>query len=310
MESQLADQPGPAARWWENKPLSDKPVDGRFGWAVVTSGCLMLMFSMGCVNSYGSYETHYHLRQFPGEKTSTLAWVGTLQFAMMNLLGTPAGILCERFDTRLVTFAGGLVMALALIVASFCDDAAWKLILTQGILYGAGGALVFIPACSIPSQWFVKRRALALGIVISGGGVGGLWMTPATNTMLRTVGTEWALRITGLVLFAVNSVASLFLRNRIKVASRDKIVDISMLKDIRFIYIFAGTVCGTTGYFTPLFTMPAFAVLVAHKTSSFGDNLLTIINAASTVGRVATGVLAGVVGTINLVILCTLLSGL
>ncbi|KAJ2688459.1 hypothetical protein H4R19_006568, partial [Coemansia spiralis] len=238
---------GSAPRWWENKPLSDKPVDGRYGWVVVASGFFMLMFTMGCVNSYGSYATYYHLHQFPHEKTSTLAWVGTLQFAMMNVLGTPAGILCERLDTRLVTFTGGAIMAVALIIASFCDGAAWKLILTQGIVYGAGGSLVYIPACSIPSQWFVKRRALAVGVVIAGSGIGGLWMTPATNAMLRTVGTAWALRITGIILFAVNSVASLFLRNRIRVPARDKIVDLSILRDARFLYIFAGAVCATVG---------------------------------------------------------------
>ncbi|KAJ1662716.1 hypothetical protein EV178_005667 [Coemansia sp. RSA 1646] len=297
-------------RWWENKSMEEKPIDGAYGWAVVVSGCFMLMFSMGCVNSYGAYQTYYHLNQFPNESVSTLSWVGTLQFGVMNIFGIPAGIFCERFDTRLVTFAGGLIMGVALIIASFCDDAVWKLILTQGIVFSIGAALVFIPATSLPAQWFTKYRALAIGIVVAGSGIGGLWLTPATNSMIDSLGTGWALRITGIIVFVVNSVSSLFMRNRLSVKARDKIVDFSVFRDIRFDFIFIGAVCATSGYFTPLFDLPTFASQVIGKSDSFSNNLLTIINAASTVGRVATGQISPFIGTINTLAICTLVASL
>ncbi|KAJ2844418.1 hypothetical protein IWW36_005197 [Coemansia brasiliensis] len=297
-------------RWWENKSLEDKPLDGMYGWAVVISGCFMLMFSMGCVNSYGTYETHYHLDQFPDEPVSTLSWVGTLQFGVMNFFGIPAGIMCERFDTRLVSFTGGVIMAVALIIASFCDDAIWKLIITQGIVFSIGASLVFIPSTSIPSQWFTKRRALAVGIVVAGSGIGGLWLTPATRAMIDQLGTPWSLRITGIIIFAVNTVASIFMRSRFKVQSRDKVVDFSVFRDIRFSLIFMGAICGTTAYFTPLFSLPSFAAQVVGKSDDFGTNLLTIINAASTLGRIGTGEVARFYGNINTMATCTLVSAL
>ncbi|KAJ2384346.1 hypothetical protein GGI05_005037 [Coemansia sp. RSA 2603] len=300
----------PKPRWWESKSLENKPVDGPYGWVVVVAGCFMLMFSMGCVNSYGSYQTYYHLNQFPEEAMSTLSWIGTLQFAVMNLFGIPSGILCERFDSRLVTFVGGLIMGVALIIASFCDSAVWKLMLTQGIMFAIGASLVFIPSTSIPAQWFTSKRALAVGIVVAGSGIGGLWLTPATDSMIDNLGTGWALRITGIIVIAVNSVASMFMRNRLKVAGRDKIVDLTIFRDIRFLFIFAGGVCGTTAYFTPLFSLPSFAVQVTGKSKSFGTNLITIINAASTVGRVATGQVAPLLGNINTLSICTCIAAL
>ncbi|KAJ2372958.1 hypothetical protein IW150_003855, partial [Coemansia sp. RSA 2607] len=227
-------------RFYDNKPYETQPVDGKYGWVVVVAGCFMLMFSMGCVNSYGSYETYYHLNQFPNEKLSTLSWIGTLQWAAMNFVSIPSGILCERLDTRLVSFVGGLIMGVALIIASFCDSAVWKLLVTQGIVFGLGASLVFIPAVTIPSQWFVKRRPLAVGIVVAGSGIGGLWLTPATDSMIKNLGTAWALRITGIVVVAVNTVCSAFLRNRCAVTARDKIVDFSVLHDIRFVCVFGG----------------------------------------------------------------------
>ncbi|KAJ2810696.1 hypothetical protein FBU31_007929, partial [Coemansia sp. 'formosensis'] len=50
-----------APKWWASKSLEHKPTDSLYAWTVVASGCFMLMFSMGCVNSYGSYQTYYHL---------------------------------------------------------------------------------------------------------------------------------------------------------------------------------------------------------------------------------------------------------
>ncbi|KAI8320513.1 MFS general substrate transporter [Martensiomyces pterosporus] len=297
-------------RWWESKSLEDQPVDSARGWIVAIAGSFMLMFSMGCVNSYGSYQTYYHMNQFPKEPMSTLSWIGTLQFAVMNFVGIPAGILCERMDSRLVTFSGGLIMGIALIIASFCDSAVWKLLVTQGIVFSIGASLVFIPATSIPSQWFVKYRALAIGVVVAGSGIGGLWLTPATDHMISSLGTAWALRITGIVIIAVNSVASLFMRNRLKVRGRDKIVDFSVFRDIRFLFIFAGGICGTTAYFTPFFSMPSFAIQIVGKNNSFGTNLVTIINAASTLGRIITGQVAMQFGNINTLATCTLVASL
>ncbi|KAI8320515.1 MFS general substrate transporter [Martensiomyces pterosporus] len=299
-----------APRWWESKSYEEKPLDGAYGWAVVCACSMMLMFSMGCVNSYGSYQTYYHINQFPKEPMSTLSWIGTLQMAVMNLFGIPSGILCERLDSRLVTFTGGVIMGLSLIIASFCDGAVWKLLITQGIVFGMGASLVFIPATSIPSQWFVKNRPLAIGIVVAGGGIGGLWLTPATDHLITSMNTAWALRITGIIIIAINSACSIVVRNRYKVPPRDKIVDLAVLKDTRFLFLFAGTVCGTTGYFTPFFYMPSFAHQVAHTSVSFGTNLITIINAASTLGRILTGQAAMQLGNINTLLSCTIIAAL
>ncbi|KAJ1964503.1 hypothetical protein GGI12_001375 [Dipsacomyces acuminosporus] len=311
--SESSIEAGPAdesPRWWESKSLEHKPVDGFEAWTVTASGCLMLMFSMGCVNSYGSYQTYYHAKQFPNEPMSTLSWIGTMQFGAMNIVAIPAGIMCERFDSRLVTFVGGVIMGISLIIASFCDDAVWKLLLTQGIIFSLGASLVFVPATSIPSQWFVKYRALAIGIVVAGSGIGGLWLTPVTDRMISSLGTAWALRITGIVVVAINSAACPFMRNRLKVKGREKIVDFSILKDIRFKFIFCGAVCGTTAYFTPFFIMPTFARQVVGKSTSFANNLVTIINAASTLGRIITGQLAMGYGNINTLATCTLVASL
>lgn len=49
----------------------------------------------------------------------------------------------------------------------------WQTMLTQGFGVGIGTGLIFLPAMSVVSQYFMKRRSLAIGIVTTGGSVGG-----------------------------------------------------------------------------------------------------------------------------------------
>jgi hypothetical protein len=49
----------------------------------------------------------------------------------------------------------------------------WQTMLAQGVGIGIGTGLIFLPALSIVSQFFLKRRSLALGIVTTGSSVGG-----------------------------------------------------------------------------------------------------------------------------------------
>ncbi|KAJ1919337.1 hypothetical protein H4219_002025 [Mycoemilia scoparia] len=285
------------------------PPDGGYGWLVVFSGFAMMMFSLGVANAFGEYQKDYHVELFPDEPMSNIAWIGTLQFACMNLFGILVGILCERMDSRLVTFIGGVIMAISLIAASFIK-VLWGLVLTQGLMFGIGGSCCFIPPCSLPSQWFTKKRGLAIGLAVAGSGLGGVWVTPVTHAMIQKLGFGWALRISGILIFVINSCASWFMRPFYPPKKRETIIDFEVLKDIRFMFVFASAVCGTCAYFAPFFYLPTFAMVKDGKSESFGTNLIIAINAASTIGRIGTGFVADRVGRINTLIVCTLMAAL
>lgn len=95
---------------------------------------------------------------------------------------------------------GTAIMALALILASFASEV-WHLMLSQGVLFGVGASLVYYPAIGAPSHWFDAKRGFALGLAVSGTGLGGLALAPATQALMDGVGVAWTLRI--LALFCV-----------------------------------------------------------------------------------------------------------
>ena len=49
----------------------------------------------------------------------------------------------------------------------------WSLMLLQGVGFGIGGGMLYMPIINLLSEWFVQRRGLAGGIIFAGSGVGG-----------------------------------------------------------------------------------------------------------------------------------------
>ncbi|KAJ2705720.1 hypothetical protein FB645_002210 [Coemansia sp. IMI 203386] len=82
-----------------SKAAEPPVIDTTYGWVVALSSSFILMISVGLTNSFGIYLSEYQLNVFPSTPTSTLSWIGSLQFGAMTLFGVGAGILAERFDT-------------------------------------------------------------------------------------------------------------------------------------------------------------------------------------------------------------------
>ncbi|KAJ2772577.1 hypothetical protein IWQ57_001701, partial [Coemansia nantahalensis] len=150
------------------------PPDSARGWLVVLGSFLVLMIGVGSVNSFGVYMQEYQLNAFPTTSTSMISWIGCLQVASLNLFGIAAGVLVERFDPRAVIALGSVISGGALLAASACETPL-GLLLTHGLLFGVGISFMLTPAISLSAQWMVRYRALATGIAVAGGSMGGMW---------------------------------------------------------------------------------------------------------------------------------------
>ncbi|KAJ2885332.1 hypothetical protein H4R27_001460 [Coemansia aciculifera] len=285
------------------------PPDSLYGWIVVLGACLMLMMAIGTTNTFGVYLLEYQRSVFPSTPVSALSWIGSLQFASMCFFAIGAGVLVEQYDPRLIGTIGGVVSGGALMAASLCSSPT-ALIFTQGILYGAGGSCLMIPAVSLPSQWTQKHRAVATGIALAGGSMGGLWMSFAARSMVANLGWQWSLRITGLMTIGVCCPASLLLRKRIQVPKRAKIVDVRVMKNPLFVLLFFVSLFAAGGYFTPYYFMPPYAVVALGEAQNWSANISSILNAGSIAGRILVGLLADRIGPLNTLFISLLVSSL
>ncbi|EDO37807.1 predicted protein, partial [Nematostella vectensis] len=116
---------------------------------------------------------------------SLAALVGSLAIAMTFTATLLAGRLIDRYGRRIVSFAGGLTCALGLTLTSFAHSIN-MLYCYYSLTFGLGCSLLFTSAYLVIPKHFNTRRALAIGIVSSGGGLGFLALGPLLQYLLST----------------------------------------------------------------------------------------------------------------------------
>lgn len=177
----------------------------------------------------------------------------------------------------------------------------WQVMLVQGVLQGVAMGFLQFPAFAAVSQYFEKNRAAALGLVVSGSSIGGIIIPIALSKMLNesSLGFGWSIRVIGFLILPFMAFACLVIKARLP-PRKTQLWLLSAYKDTRFIALIAAMFFMLFGMFTPFFYLPSFAVSQGMQPSLAGY-LLSIINAASTFGRIIPGVLADKYGRLNMV---------
>jgi len=90
-----------------------------------------------------------------------------------------------------------------LLLLSFVGEEEFaKVFVFQAIGMGIGMGLVFIPTTVIPIHYFKRRRGLVIGIVMSGGSLGGMVFPAVLRALIDLRGFGGAVRINALIIFA------------------------------------------------------------------------------------------------------------
>ncbi|KAJ8316159.1 hypothetical protein KUTeg_006173 [Tegillarca granosa] len=148
---------------------ADIAPDGGWGW-MVCFGAFMINFIVdGTMMSFGVILLE--LLKCYGESKARTAWVGSTLFGTSMIMGPFVGFLLERYSCRQVSIAGSLISVFGFISSMFAPNIA-ILILTYGVIGGIGFCMMFITSVIATSLYFTKKRALANGIAMSGGGMG------------------------------------------------------------------------------------------------------------------------------------------
>ena len=126
-------------------------------------------------------------------------------FLVSAIISPLTGRFIDLYGPRLLIAAGVCITGGGLLLAPLITSA-WHLYLTIGIFVGAGANLMSYTAHStfLPN-WFVKRRALAIGIAFSGVGIGAITLLPWFQRLILESGWRTACWSMGLLLVIVVS---------------------------------------------------------------------------------------------------------
>ena len=134
---------------------------------------------------------------------------------LVSALVTPfVGRLMDLRGPRPVIELGVVTMGVGLLLASLIHEP-WQLYLTLGALAGGGvNCLAYTGQSLYLTNWFVRRRGLALSIAFSGVGIGSITILPWQGWMIRTAGWRSACVWLGILVLALLGPLNLLLRRR------------------------------------------------------------------------------------------------
>jgi MFS family permease len=173
----------------EETHLDTAPDGGARAWLVAAGGSAIFFCCLGFSNSFGTFEEYYLSHQLQDKSPSDIAWIGSLSSFLQFAAGMVGGPLFDFFGswvsrTNMKSFSNiadrvqiiipsAILYVFALMMLSLCDQY-WQIMLVQGVLMGIVMGLLQFPAFAAVSQYFDKKRAAALGVVVSGSSIGGI----------------------------------------------------------------------------------------------------------------------------------------
>jgi MFS family permease len=296
---------------------------------IVAASTALIFTGCGINFAFGVYQELYDSMAtqpntpFTGASPAQIDLIGTLSISMMTIGAPFSTSWAKIYSPRTVILAGGLIFSVALVLASF-SQTLWQFIVTQGLLLGIGTCLSYMPSVTVAPTWFTRHRGLAMGIILSGTGIGGVAWPLALRSLIDHVGFRNALRITGALSFVLTWVSGSFVRwpashlariqaeNSANSASgffQLPVVNWRVARTRKFFAHALGGALQAAAYYTPVFFFASYARTLGYSQAS-SANFIALSNAANAIGKIAIGFMADRLGQLNTLLFTTLISAL
>ncbi|KAH9879811.1 hypothetical protein J1614_001835 [Plenodomus biglobosus] len=307
-------------------------------------GCVLLMFnSWGLVNAYGTWSSYYVGHSLRNVDQLKLNLIGSTQSGIVLLLSNPVGRLLDAGHFRKVIGCGTVLVPLGLFLLSVVHPNDVEAITsylpiwaTQGLVVGLGMSTFFVSSSQIASTWFPKRRGLAVGYVACGASLAGVVYPTMLRYLIALVGFNDAVRYVA-TLTAVTCLFSFIFctpnpdhdhHEPKRWLAVETWFDMDAFRNTAFCWFTAAVAFLFLGFYPIFFNLEEWASVrgfgirlatTKANEATTGDTsnrpmetfwLLTIMNGASTIGRMLLAHFADIVGALNMHIGSTIVGSL
>ncbi|KAM0456799.1 hypothetical protein ACHAPV_007090 [Trichoderma viride] len=261
--------------------------------------------SRGIINAFGVFETYYQQRILSHQSPSSIAWIGSVQSALLMVVGVVSGPLFDAGYFYALLPTGTFLVVLGMMMTSLCTKY-YQIMLAQGICVGIGAGFLFVPSVALLPQYFQKRRALANGIAASGSSIGGV-LIPITFRQLEIkMGFPWATRIIAFLSLSTCAISIGVMRQRFRPKEKRALLQLSAFREAQYSLFCLACFLGFLGFYNFLVYVQPFAIDAGIVDANLGFYLLAILNATSTLGRFGPNFVADYIGPLN--VLCPALT--
>lgn len=188
-----------------------------YGWVIVAVATLALVVSNGLSIGgipvfYKSIRDDFVASGAVGadQAESFIAFCASLTFLCSGLVSPSAGWVIQKFPLRNVMLVGCALLGGGLVLHAVANSAV--LVYTARIMMGASlGFVGVLPSVVLVSNWFVRRRGTALGILLTGTSVGGVLIPPVATPLIERFGWRTAMLLVSLIIWLILAPAIVFL---------------------------------------------------------------------------------------------------
>ncbi|KAH7409015.1 putative MFS transporter [Cadophora sp. MPI-SDFR-AT-0126] len=282
---------------------------GTSGWTCVLGSFFALFCTFGWLNSLGLFQTYYEQTLLKEYSASTISWMFTTQLFLMWTGGAFFGRIVDTYGTLCIAIPCTAGCTLSILLLSFCSEY-YQIFLVQGVGFGISAAGLFSCATTSVGQWFDKRKALALGIVLAGSSLGGVVYSLYLHILIQKVGFPRAVRWSALVVGLTSALACTLIHPRLPKKKWDShvcFIDFYLFRQALFSVYCIGSFLVIWGLFAPWNYLPSMSL--SHGfTEDLAIYTTVILNAGSIIGRILPAYLADRFGRFNSVSLISLVT--
>ncbi|OWY57886.1 MFS general substrate transporter [Alternaria alternata] len=291
------------------KDVSKIPNGGLWAWLQVLGGFFLLFNSWGIINTFGSYQAYYETNLLADSSPSSISWIGSIQAFLLLLVGALTGPIYDAGYFRELLIVGSVMLVLGQMMLSLCHTY-WQVLLAQAFCIGIGTGCLFIPSVAILSTYFSTRIGTAIGLAASGSSFGGVIYPIVFHKLLPQIGFAWTTRVLGFIILATMIIPNVCMRVRVLPAKSRSLLDLRAFLIPAYSLQVAGFFLGFMGLYMPFFYAQVYAIQEHITNESLAFYLLAVMNSTSVFGRIVPNLFSDKVGPFNVVIPCTIISGL
>jgi MFS family permease len=177
---------------------------GFYGWWIVGASFLTLFVTVG-IGLYTPPVFLVPLQEHFGWSRAAIAAGSAIAAIVSGFTSPLVGVWIDRYGARAVMASGAVLMGLAFALFGLMSSL-WQLYALN--VFAAVGitCTAWIPNQTLISNWFTRKRGLAMGVALTGIGFGGLVMAPLAGLLIARFGWRVAFAALGALILAVVAV--------------------------------------------------------------------------------------------------------
>ena len=161
---------------------------GFYGWKLLAVFWFILFVNLA-FPGYGSSVINAYMAADLHLDRKTLGLIFSIYFIMSGLPGPLVAVCVNKFGTRATLVLGSLILLAGCLLMALAVNTGLQAVIVFGLIIGTGvvtgGPLA---AQASVASWFIKKRALAMSVMLTAAGVGGFVAAPLLNYVIAETG--------------------------------------------------------------------------------------------------------------------------